>query len=469
MHDLRYSHILTHVLSALWAILPTKLSIILDVLAYRAAGGALTEEEIQQRIGAIVRPQARAQSGALVLPLQGVLIPRGDMLAESSGAMSVEHFISGFRQGLMDPAVSAIVLDVNSPGGEVMGIPEAAAEIYRARGVKPVLAVANHLAASAAYWLAAQADELYSSPSGETGSIGVLAVHEDLSRKLDQAGVSTTLITAGKFKGEGNPFAPLSEEAKTHVQGRVDEYYAMFTAAVARGRGVSVEQVRTGFGEGRVLGAKAARAEHMIDGIATLDEVVALAARRARQQGMSAISMSAENWSIENGGETINGGAAQVTLYADSTLLAGPLPVHHTPTVDVPWDGPANEGRIPNDAGAVTLRKAYAWQDMAADPDTKKAYKFVHHMCSMAGEIGPANTTACTAGIGVLNGGMAGTTIPKADHKGVHAHLAAHLRDAGRVPPPLRSQAAATAELELRQRRQRIVSFIQTPDSPTRM
>lgn len=118
------------------------------------------------------------------------------------------------------------------------------------------------------------------------------------------------------------------------------------------------------------------------------------------------------------------------------------IAVHHTGTDKGSWDGPANEKRVtsPNDAGVGYFGKIFAWRDSAdgADPDVKASYKFIHHDVAEDGTAGKANLTACSAGIGVLNGGMAGTTIPDADREGVYAHLAAHLRDAEMEPPPLK-------------------------------
>jgi len=113
---------------------------------------------------------------------------------------------------------------------------------------------------------------------------------------------------------------------------------------------------------------------------------------------------------------------------------------HETATTDDAWDAGANEANLSNDAGAAAYKRAYAWQDPDGDPDTKAAYKFIHHMVSFDGTVGAANLTACSAGIAVLNGGRGGTTIPDGDRQGVWNHLAAHLRDADREPPELRGK-----------------------------
>ena len=137
-----------------------------------------------------------------------------------------------------------------------------------------MVAIANSLAASAAYWIGCAASEFYVTPGGEVGSIGVWQAHQDYSKALDEAGVKTTLISAGKFKVEGNPYAPLDEDAQAFMQTRVDEYYTAFTRSVAKGRGVPIAQVRDAMGQGRVLGADAALAQGMVDGVASFDEVL---------------------------------------------------------------------------------------------------------------------------------------------------------------------------------------------------
>lgn len=272
-----YEHIIQAVIETPWAILPEKLVVIGQLLALRASGVRLTAEEVKERIDA-ARPGERqtfSSVGAVaVIPVVGTIVPRGNMFMESSGALSVQRLTSAFRAAVADPDISGIVLDVDSPGGQVGGVAELAREIYQARGQKPIKAVANGLAASAAYWLASAADELIVTPSGDVGSIGVFAVHQDFSQALEREGVKVNLISAGKFKVEGNPYEPLSDEARAAMQSRINGFYEMFTGDVARFRGVTRPAVVGGFGEGRVVGAEQAVALGMADRVATIDEVI---------------------------------------------------------------------------------------------------------------------------------------------------------------------------------------------------
>ena len=148
-------------------------------------------------------------------------------------------------------------------------------EIFRVKAQKPIYAVANSLCASAAYWIGSQCSKLYCTPGGQVGSIGVYIQHQDVSKEFEFAGVAVRLISAGKFKTEGNPYAPLNPDARAAIQTEVNNYYGMFIKAVARGRGVSIAAVRDGMGKGRCLQAKDAMLAGMIDGIATLDQVIA--------------------------------------------------------------------------------------------------------------------------------------------------------------------------------------------------
>jgi len=269
------------VLSAPWAVLPDRLPFIRDLLMH-SSGDHATMRAREPQTSAHTGRSTRTGHGAIaVLRLYGMLVPRASDFAEQFGLVGVERFTQNFRAALADDSIAGIMLDVDSPGGSVYGIMELADEIYRARAQKPIVAIANSLAASAAYWIGTSAGEFYVTPGGEAGSIGVFAAHQDLSQALDKAGIRTTLIAAGKHKTEGNPFEPLDAEARRHVQARVDAYYSAFVKNVARNRGVDVATVRNGMGQGRMLSAQAAKVEGMVDDVLPFDAVVRKLAQRA--------------------------------------------------------------------------------------------------------------------------------------------------------------------------------------------
>lgn len=289
MGELKYSRVLQMALETPWAILPGKWQAIMNFLWYQSHGDKFSAEELATRLGAVQNPPTERTEGTVaVLPIFGTIVPRADLFSEFSGGTSAEVLTRKFRALINDPNVGAIVLDVDSPGGAVSGVEEVASEIFKARGTKPMIAVANHLAASAAYWIATAAEELVVTPSGEVGSIGVFAGHQDISAALEAEGVKISLINAGKFKVEGNPYEPLGEEARAAIQARVDDYYNAFTRDVARHRSVKQSEVKGGFGEGRVVGAKEAVALGMADRVGTLDQVISDLTRRRGQRSASA-------------------------------------------------------------------------------------------------------------------------------------------------------------------------------------
>ena len=276
-----------------WALMPERLQAMTAVLTRWSSDEPPSDETLFQvnadRVLRDTRKQfaaASAGSGIAVLPLYGVVTQRGNMVDDISGpgSTSTQKFTSALRHVLADDTVGQILIDIDSPGGSVYGVAELAAEIVKARAQKPVVAVANSLAASAAYWIGCSAGEFYVTPGGEVGSIGVWQAHFDYSKALEEEGVKPTLISAGKFKVEGNPYVPLDPEAQAFMQSRVDDYYNAFIKAVAKGRGVAVADVRDGMGEGRVLGADAALAAKMVDGVATFDDVLAKMQKAAVSQ-----------------------------------------------------------------------------------------------------------------------------------------------------------------------------------------
>lgn len=277
---MKYAHIVTEVFRKPWAILPDKLELIAQLVALRASGGKLSEEEIRARLDEAALSAGPRKSGqsfgaVAVIPLRGIISKRANLMSDFSGGTSLDKLTAQFRQALADQSVKAIVFDVDSPGGGVEGVPELAEEIYKSRGQKKTVAVANTMAASAAYWLASSAGELVIAPSGQVGSIGVFTAHEDVSEACKQMGVNVSLISAGKYKVEGNQFGPLSDEARAELQSKVNAFYGMFVKAVARGRRASQDEVRAGFGQGRMVLAADAVKEGMADRVATMDDTLA--------------------------------------------------------------------------------------------------------------------------------------------------------------------------------------------------
>jgi signal peptide peptidase SppA len=283
----RYRNILNAVFGSTWAIMPSKLEAIVDFLAVQSEGVKFTAEEIDQRL-AVERGKrlAKVSGKVAVLPLYGVIGQKANMMTEFSGGTSTEIFGKAFDDAMSNSEIKAIVFDVDSPGGTVYGVPELADKILKARGTKQIIAVANSLSASAAYWISAAADQIVATPSGEVGSVGVYSMHVDWSGYNEREGVKPTYISAGKYKTEFHPDAPLNEEAISELQRSVNETYDMFIDALAKSRGTTANRVRGNYGEGRVFSAKRAVEAGLADRIGTLERVLEeLGAGRATSSG----------------------------------------------------------------------------------------------------------------------------------------------------------------------------------------
>jgi signal peptide peptidase SppA len=305
-------HLLAFCLSTPWALRPETMAAYAALLAGRAELPAFVEvpllPERRARAKADIRameddgweppppePYAAIRSstagagGAIaVIPVRGTIVQRAEMLDMCEGGTSTEDISRAVNMALADNTVSQILLHIHSPGGSVYGVQELGNELRAARKEKPIVAVADSLAASAAYWIGCSAGEFYMTPGGEVGSIGVWSAHQNLAEALKAKGIEIKLISAGKFKTEGHPYGPLPDEAAAFMQSRVDDYYTAFTEAVAKGRNVPIAQVRDGMGQGRVLGADAAMAEKMVDGVMTFGDVVKKMQRDQRERDRAA-------------------------------------------------------------------------------------------------------------------------------------------------------------------------------------
>lgn len=264
-----------------WFIDPRAAERIVAVLMVRAVNGPRGE---RFRAESADRPPARERrSNIVVLNLHGPILPRSNVDDISSPPnVGLDQFSVAFDQAAADSAVGAIVLNIDSPGGVIDMVPEMAAKVFAARDPsRPIIAVANTVAASAAYWIASAADELVVTDSGEVGSIGVWSMHEDVSEALAADGVKITLISEGARKAEGNPFQPLDDVARAHLQSVTRYHYDQLVTDVARFRGVDEAIVRADpeeggphFGGGRTYPARTAVRLGMADRVETLESVL---------------------------------------------------------------------------------------------------------------------------------------------------------------------------------------------------
>jgi signal peptide peptidase SppA len=246
-----------------------KLDVILSVVGQRIGMTDVPTMPMMDMAAFQRPPMASAPEGIAVIPIHGSLVKRSLGMEAASGLTSYGEIAAMLDAALADPLVSGILLDIDSPGGEASGSFELARRVREVAVHKPVWAVANDAAYSAAYAIAASAQRLFVTETGGVGSIGVIALHVDQSVKDAKDGYHYTAITAGAHKNDYSPHEPLSDAAKTELQGEVDRLYAIFTEHVAAMRGLDLDVVRA-TEAGLFFGSNAV-AQGLADGVQTLE------------------------------------------------------------------------------------------------------------------------------------------------------------------------------------------------------
>ena len=256
-----------------WAIPIDKLFEIRNIYDTHLKGEKIDFKAIEAKInplgGGSPRPQGYDLVGNVaVLDIEGPLVKSGSILVFLLGGANTDDIAAAFERALSDPQVQSILLHIDSPGGTVRGVQELAAQIYNARGLKPIITWSDGMLTSAAYWVGAAADKIYI--SGETnvvGSIGVVFFHLDLSQPGETpfyAGRYKPVDTGGKLTSEGSQV----------LQDRVDYIYGILTADIAKLRGVPAETVRNNMADGRIFIGQQAVEAGLVDGIATRESVI---------------------------------------------------------------------------------------------------------------------------------------------------------------------------------------------------
>lgn len=270
---------LIDIITSPWAIQPEKLVEIRGIYETHLRGEKIDLKAVEARIGKPLVNQSQGyevNDGVAVIPVDGVLSKRMNLFSQISGGTSTDFLARDFKAALNDPAVKAIVLAIDSPGGTVDGTVDIARLVFEARGIKPIVAYTDGTMASAAYWIGSATDKVYiGNDATLVGSIGVVAMHTDISRAEEQRGIKTTEVYAGKFKRIASQYAPLSEEGRAYLQDRVDYLYSVFVSAVAENRDVPVEKVLKDMADGRVFSGKQAVEAGLVDGVSTLDVLIA--------------------------------------------------------------------------------------------------------------------------------------------------------------------------------------------------
>jgi signal peptide peptidase SppA len=250
-----FPHLAQKLFNTPLAVLPGKAEIVVAALAerlgitalYRADGtmiafegddfSAVDDEPAEYKGYEIV-------SRVAIVPIQGTLVQKLGTLRPYSGMTGYDGIRQNFLTATADEGVDAIVLDIDSPGGEVAGCFDLMDTIAAARGNKPIWAILGECAYSAAYALASAADRITVPRTGGTGSVGVIYMHVDLSKALDSSGIKVTLITDGDFKADANEYEELSQRAYDRLKADVTAVGDLFRGSVARYRQLSPGAVK---------------------------------------------------------------------------------------------------------------------------------------------------------------------------------------------------------------------------------
>lgn len=209
------------------------------------------------------------EDGIATIPINGPMM-KGDSKFGGTNSLRTRRAI---RRAASDESVRGIMLQIDSPGGTVAGTGDLAGDVAAARKKKPVFAHVDDLGASAAFWIASQAEFVSANPTAEVGSIGTVAVVEDSSEAASASGVTVHVISTGEFKGafvEGTPIPP---EHLDMLQERVDDLNGHFLKAVSAGRRMPIADVRK-IADGRVHIASKAKGMGLIDAVMTADQAV---------------------------------------------------------------------------------------------------------------------------------------------------------------------------------------------------
>ena len=238
-------HLATRIFDTPLLIAPQKLEVILGVLAPRLgldvppSAAVVTPSNRPQRKSYEVTPD-----GIAIVPIEGTLVHKSYGIDALSGLRSYTDIQAEIEDAATDPGVKAILLDIDSPGGERAGAFDAADTIFAARSAKPLFAVANNDAFSAAYLLGSGAERIYVSRTSGAGSIGVIVSHLDVSGNDEKMGYKYTIIYAGSHKADLQSHAPLSKEARAVLEAEVARTYQLLVSSIARNRGLPEAAIR---------------------------------------------------------------------------------------------------------------------------------------------------------------------------------------------------------------------------------
>lgn len=295
-------------LDAIWCIEPMALDRMTESL------NGMTIEALRA-IPIESRLPMESKDNIAVINVDGPMTKRPSIFQAIFGGSSTQQIQQAIHQAANNPSVKGIMLSVDSPGGSVDGISELSDAINHAKASKPVYAQVEGTAASAAYWIASQANKVFSNRMDKVGSIGARMMLIDSSRLHENMGIKPVPIDTGKFKSAGSPGLAVTEEHKEHFQGIVDSHFKEFLGSVAKGRNMSEGAVKA-LADGRMFMAQDAVGLGLLDGIQGFNETFA-ALKQATAKGSS----------VSTGGimsEQVKGAAEETQVQAEPPKVEVP-------------------------------------------------------------------------------------------------------------------------------------------------
>jgi ClpP class serine protease len=252
--------------SAPMAITEDHLRLMLSIAARENLDVAAVEAQLGRKLDNTYTVTER--NGVAIIPVVGPIFRYSNLFSEISGGASVQLLARDFNAALNNPDVRAILLNIDSPGGEANGISEFADMVYAARGRKPITAYVGGYACSAAYWIASAADEIVASDSAVLGSIGTIAAIPDPAVEHEGEVIFVSSQSPRKHAD------PTSEQGASDIQAILDAMTDVFMTSVARNRGVSLETVASSYGQGGVFVGGAAVAAGLADRLGSFEQTL---------------------------------------------------------------------------------------------------------------------------------------------------------------------------------------------------
>lgn len=250
-------------LTSPWAMLPAAyekwLAATRQATVVEANWPALAPKPLQQK---------QTDPAIAVLPIRGVILPYYSSLAALLGATCLDQLTEAFCRVRDNPDIQAIVLDIDSPGGMITGVHAFSQQVFAARSQKPIIAVVSGLAASAAYWIAAAASQVWVDPTASIGSIGVIATYQDTTERDKKAGIQNIEMISSQSPHKRPDMT--TDSGRDQLQQHVDALATVFVAAVAQYRNVSPETVLSDFGQGGLVVGQAAVTQGLADEVHTV-------------------------------------------------------------------------------------------------------------------------------------------------------------------------------------------------------